>query len=282
MITSLYELLDLFPNALLCAIIMSAVCSTVGVFVILKRVIFISITLSETATCGIAASMVFHFSPLAGALALTTLAGCLLSINYESSRIPRDAVLGFVFLLASSLSIILVSKNGFGLHEIKAMLYGDLIFAGPVDRNNLLLIGLPALILLLIFVRPIFYSFFDRETAQVMGIHCRFWEVSFFIVLSLVVATASKIGGALLVFCYLVVVPATALLLSRNLTIVLLLSPLLGILASLIGLTWSYREDLPGNPTIIVFACFMFLLSSGLTKGINLLKFLINKFGKNL
>jgi len=258
MIESIIELADLFPNALISGMTMTIVCAIIGVFVVLKRIVFISIALSETAACGIASAMLLHLHPLAGAVALTAIVVSLLSINYENSRIPRDAVLGVIFLMASSLSILLVSKSGFGLHEIKAMLYGDLILAGQQDRNILLLASAPSVSFFLLFIRPITYTFFDREASQVMGLACRFWEMSFFFILGLVVSAASKTGGVLLVFCYLVVVPTTALLLTKNLTIVIILSPLLGIATTIGGLTLSYREDLPCNQTIIVISCTVF------------------------
>jgi len=80
-----------------------------------------------------------------------------------------------------------------------------------------------------------------------------------------VVSAASKTGGALLVFCYLVVPPAGALLLSRRLLPVLLLAAVLGVLATFSGLTWSFHHDLPGNQCIVVVAC-------GLLAGIFLVK----------
>ncbi|MGI6355086.1 MAG: metal ABC transporter permease [Lentisphaeria bacterium] len=54
---------------------------------------------------------------------------------------------------------------------------------------------------------------------------------------------------------YLVVVPTAALGVSRRLSVVLVLSTLLGIIATLTGFTWSYRHDLPCNPCIIIAAC---------------------------
>jgi ABC-type Mn2+/Zn2+ transport system permease subunit len=197
---------------------------------------------------------------------LTAVVVAFLSIHYETSRIPRDAVLGVIFLAASALSILLVSKSGFGLQEIKVMLYGDLILAGPADRNILLITGLPVLIFTLAYIRPIFYTFLDPEAARVMGISCRFWELTFFFLLGLIVSAASKSGGVLLVFCYLVAPPATALLLVRNISAVLFLAPVIGVIATFGGLTLSYQADWPGNQTIIMVACILLALAWSIRK----------------
>lgn len=67
MLEQLQTLWSLFPQALLAGVVIAAVCSLLGVFVILKRVVFIGITLSEVAACGIAAGMIFGVHPYVGA-----------------------------------------------------------------------------------------------------------------------------------------------------------------------------------------------------------------------
>jgi hypothetical protein len=57
-----------------------------------------------------------------------------------------------------------------------------------------------------------------------LGVRVRVWEIGFFFALGLVVSGASKVAGALLVFCYLVVAPSAALLVTRRLTTALVLS----------------------------------------------------------
>ena len=257
----------LFPEAVLCGTVMAAVCSAFGVFVVLKRIVFISIALSEAATCGLALALVFHFSPLAGSALVTGAVVFLLTLPEKRQHLPKDVVLGTVFLLTSSASVLLVAQSGFGLEEIKAMLYGDLIVSSPRDRWVLLLTGVPSLAFLLLFIRPVLYSFLDREAAYVMGIRCWFWEGLFFFLLGLVVSGASKSGGALLVFCLLVVVPATALLLARRLWSVIAISVALGVLTTWAGLLTAYSADLPSNPTIIGISCLM-LMSVALVRAV--------------
>jgi len=249
----------LFPEAVVCGTVMAAVCSAFGVFVVLRRIVFISIALSEAATCGLALALVFHFSPLAGSALVTGVVVFLLTLPEKRQRLPKDVVLGTVFLLASSASVLLVAQSGFGLEEIKAMLYGDLIVSSTRDRWVLLLTGVPSLAVLLLFLKPVLYAFLDREAAFVLGVRCWFWEGLFFFLLGLVVSGASKSGGALLVFCQLVVVPATALLLARRLWAVIGISMALGVLTTWAGLLTAYRADLPANPTIIGVACLLLM-----------------------
>jgi len=254
-------LFQLFPYALVAGLVIAFVCALLGVFVILKRVVFIGITLSEVAACGIAAAMVFHVHPFVGASVLTLATVTLLSYPFETNRIPRDAILGVIFVLASGLSILLVCKSGFGLQEVKSLLYGDLILTSRKDLTIILATLLPVLAYFVVFIRPTLYSFLDREAAKVLGIHVAAWELLFFFALGLAVSAASKVAGALLVFCYLAVAPSVALLLSRRLWVVMAASVFTAIVSTMLGLHWSFSRDLPTNQTIAVAACGLFVLA---------------------
>ncbi|NQT20241.1 MAG: metal ABC transporter permease [Planctomycetes bacterium] len=261
MLEDLCTLARMFPAAIAAGFVISSVCALLGVFVILKRVVFIGITLSEAAACGIAAAMVYNFHPYVGACALTLLAVGVLAYPFETNRLPRDAVLGVIFVLTSGLSILLVAKSGFGLHEVKALLYGDLILTTDRDLTIVLATLLPVAVYLLAFLRPTVYTFLDREAARVLGLRVVLWELLYFFALGLAVSAASKVAGALLVFCYLVVAPSAALLLSRRLGLVMLLAVAAAVLSTGIGMYWSFAHDLPTNQSIAVISCAVFCLA---------------------
>lgn len=261
MIAVFTSLIQSFPQAVVAGLLVASVCALLGVFVILKRVVFIGIALSETAACGVAMAMLMHQPPFVGGVILTLAAVALLAYPFENRRIPRDAVLGVLFVLASSLSVLLVSQSGFGLQEIKALLYGDLILTSHADLCIIGAVFLPALFCFLLFIRPTLYTFLDREAAYVLGVKPVLWEMLFFMVLGVTIAAASKITGTLLVFCYLIVPPTFALLLSRRLWLVMILAVMAAMAATVIGLYASFTADLPTNQTICVAACAILTLA---------------------
>jgi len=258
---------NLFPNALAAALLIAVVCSALGVFVLLKRVVFIGITLSEIAALGIALSMAFELPPILGAGILTLASVTMLAAPLESVRLPKDAVMGTVFVLASGLAILVVARSGFGLHEVKTLLYGDIILTSPADLAVMAAVLLPVFAAFLLFLRPILYCSLDRDAARVMGMRVMFWELVYFYCLGLAVSSASKTAGGLLVFCYLVVPPAAGLLLMKRLIPLMLVSTGLAVVATILGITWSLNHDLPANQTIAVAACVLlvgaFLLRAG-------------------
>ncbi|MDI6450957.1 metal ABC transporter permease [Anaerobaca lacustris] len=258
MIDSVRSLLTVFPYAIAAGFLIATVCSLLGVFVILKRVVFIGIALSEAAALGVAAAIMFHIHPFLGATVVTLATVAILAYPFERQRLPRDAVLGIIFVLASSLSVLLVARSGFGLHEVQSLLYGDLILTDRTDLAIILVTLVPVLIYLLVFIRPSLYTFLDREAARVMGVRVMIWELLFFFSLGVAVSAASKVAGALLVFCYLVVTPSAALLLSKRLWLVMFSAVLVSVAATMIGMVWSFRSDLPTNQAVAAVACGLF------------------------
>jgi ABC-type Mn2+/Zn2+ transport system permease subunit len=255
------ELWGQFPLAIAAGLLVGATCSVLGTLIILKRAVFIGIVLSEVAICGIALSFVAGFPPLVGSLGLTLGSVGLLAWPYEQSRIPRDTVLGLIFVLATAGALLLVSHSGFGMQEIKSLVYGDLILAGEGDLRVLIGVLVPVLAGTLIFLRPLLNTFLDRDMAQVLGIWVAVWEGLFFAGLGLAIAVAARTTGAGLVFAYLTAPPAAALLLSRRLPVVLTLAIAFSAVATLLGLYWSFQHDWPTNPSICLAACALFIVA---------------------
>ncbi|MFC1582405.1 metal ABC transporter permease [Planctomycetota bacterium] len=258
----IHDLFTHFPQAVIGGLAIAVTCSILGVFVILKRVVFIGIVLSEVAALGVAIALVFHFHPFVGASILTLASVLILAFPYNSQRIPRDAILGIMFILASSLSILLVSKSGFGLEEVKNLLYGDIIFTTSSDLGIILGVMIPILLFMICFIRPVSYSFLDRDGARVLGINVTLWELLFFFALGFCVSAASKTAGALLVFCYLVIAPSTGLLLSRKLVPAIIISVSASVCATMIGMLVALGKDIPTNQSIAVVSCAILLITA--------------------
>ena len=272
MLDSVWAGFGMFPHALAAGLIIGLACSVLGIFVILKRVVFIGITLSEVAALGIALSMLLQLPPLLGAAVLTLLVVLLLAMPLEPERLPRNALMGIVFVAASALAVLVVAGSGVGLREVKTLLYGDLILTTSNDMFLMAAVLLPVLAVFLLFLRPITYTFLDREAAKVLGINVMVWEMLYFCCLGLAVSAASKAAGALLVFCYLVAPPAAGLLLGRRLPVVMLISAVIAVCGTVAGIGWSLKNDLPANQAVVVALTAFFVVAAVLRGVIKLLR----------
>ena len=251
------EMLHLFPVAICAGLVIAVCCSFLGTLVVLKRLVFIGATLSQVAACGIAAAFFYRFNPFWGAVAFNLAAVTILALSSDEIRIPRDAVMAFLFIAASGASVLWAANSANGLDEVHSLLYGDLLITSVPDLQILLLILFPLFLLVLLFLRPVVYTFVDREESRVLGIKARLWELFFYYVLGMVVSASSKLGGMILVFCYLVVPAMGSLILCNRLITAFLVSVFLGVLFTLLGFDISYRHDLPTNQVIVAVSCLI-------------------------
>ena len=262
MIQAVQDAVAFVPWAFVAGTLVAVTCAVFGVLVILRRVVFIGITLAEVGAFGVALALMLGMPPTLGAILVTVAAAIYIAQPRQEARIPRDAILGIVFAGSAAGSVLVVARSGFGLHEVESLLYGDLILAAPGELAVMAAILTPALLFVLIFLRPLMHAMVDADYARVQQIAVRLWDTAFFVALSLAVAAASKTTGALLVFTYLIVLPSAALMLSRRMGVVLLLAAILNALATGTGLIVSFATDLPSNPTIIGCALVLFIALS--------------------
>lgn len=241
-------------------VLIATVSSQLGVFVLTKRVVFIGVTLSQVSALGVAIALLMKWNPQLCAIGLSVPIALLLAFPFETTRIPRDTILGIIFIAASAFSILVMAQSAHGLQQVKVILYGNLLFASKQDFWVSLSLLLPVLVFFLLGLRPTLFTFLDRDAAQVTGVHTAAWELAFFLVLALVISVSTKVTGALLTFCYLVIGPAVGLLFGNRFPTTLLISSFFGVAITLAGMALSYIKNLPTSHTIAGIAASMLVI----------------------
>src|SRR4051812_26583589 len=97
----------LWRDAVLAAVLVSIICGWLGVYVILKRIVFVSAALPQVSGLGIALSFYlgsfigphghgefFLFHPIVMALLCSFIAAALLSMNVEYKKLGRESLIG--------------------------------------------------------------------------------------------------------------------------------------------------------------------------------------------
>jgi ABC-type Mn2+/Zn2+ transport system permease subunit len=175
--------------------------------------------------------------------------------------IPRDAVLGTVFVSAVAGRILILQKAPrVEAAEIENLLRGDILFVTP--DLFVLMAGafLAAMGLHLLFFKEFTYISFDPETARTQGLKAGWWDLLFYVLAAGVISFATHMVGDVFVFGFLVIPPVSAILLCRRVTMIFAVSALLGALAPVVGLLLAFTFDFPSSPAIVaVVFCFLLL-----------------------
>jgi ABC-type Mn2+/Zn2+ transport system permease subunit len=257
-----FDTVLLFREALYGALVIAVACSVLGVYVVLRRIVFVGAALAQLSSAGIALALWLSglgvlawltHSPIIVSL-LVTLAGVLFfGAGGGRGRIPPDATIGVTYAVAAALGILLISKAATGeAHDI--FLEGNIL--GITRRDTLVLaaVSVPVLLVHLVFFKEFLFVSFDRETARTLGYRVRFWDLLLYLTLGLVIAFAMQFAGVMLVFNFLVLPAVTALLLSRSMSGTFGWAIASALLASVTGFALSVSFDLPTGPAIIAMS----------------------------
>jgi ABC-type Mn2+/Zn2+ transport system permease subunit len=265
-------------DAILAGLFLAATFSLLGVFVVLRRIVFIGITLAQVASAGTAFSFFLtavggaSFGVLASAWWLhwgeilcsgifTLLAVLAISGGSQKKQIPSEAVIGFAFAAFWALGILLVSRSGQGIAKVQNLVQGDLLM---ICTSHLIIVGGVALVtwgVLLVFWKEHLLVSFDPAMAQALGFRIRRWDLIFYCLLGLAVVSGIRYAGLLLIFTYLVVPPVTGLILGSSVEQTAILSVASALLATVLGLGLSFQWDLPASPLIAMLSVGFALLA---------------------
>jgi zinc/manganese transport system permease protein len=123
----------------------------------------------------------------------------------KDQKVPQEALIGIVYIVAAAASILVLAGGAGGSEELKASLVGELLdVAAPEVLKTF---GIFAAIGIVHFVfRKKFWAISeDPAAAAASGLNIRWWDFLFFVLFGIVVTSFVHIGGVLLVFTYLVV-----------------------------------------------------------------------------
>lgn len=248
------ELFDTYRHAYAAAALLAVGCAVVGVHVVLRRVAFVGIATAQVAAAGTALAFLVHVPPLAGAVVATTLGLGLFASGRISPRLTRDGLVGVAFALASALAVLFVSRSGAELDQVEHIVYGTLLFA---TGEQVAWLGGGVAVVLAVhaaFGREFLMVSFDAESARTLGVPTRRFELLFYLSLGVVIALAISTAGSLLAFAFLILPPLCGLLLCNRLLSVGLVSAVVALAVSLVGVLNSVVFDVPTGPAVVVTA----------------------------
>lgn len=250
----------IFKEALFGALIIGTACSVLGVWVVLRRIVFVGAALAQLSSAGLALAFLLGglgiggeltHHPVAVSLVLTLAGAAFFAVGHkERAGIPPDATIGVTYAVAAALGILLIAKAAGGeAHDI--FLQGNILGITMADVKVLLAVTLPVLAVHAAFYKEFLFVSFDRETARTLGYRVARWEQLLYFTFGLVIAFAMQFAGVLLVFNYLVLPAVTGILMARTMAGIFAIAALAGIIASVVGFTLSVPFDVPSGPAII-------------------------------
>ena len=245
-------------RAFIAGILVALTCSTMGVFIVLRRLSLISDGLGHVSLAGIAAGILFGFYTLWGAM-IAVVAG-IFGINYlRKLHIAGDTAIAIMFSAGLALGIVLISLSNAATAELESYLFGAIL--GISTQDVILALCLSAFVIATIYLlfKEFFAITFDSEFAKISGMPVERLELLFTLLTGLTIVVSIKLVGVLLVTSMIVVPSISAMLFKVNFRRTILLANALAVASVISGLYLSFWYNLASGGTIVLVSIALFL-----------------------
>ena len=261
------------------ATVVAMACSTLGVFLVLRKMSMMCDSITHTVLLGI----VFAFfvtkdlsSPLLliGATLIGVVTVWLTELLKNTRLLGNDAAIGVVFPLLFSIAIILISVYAGNVHlDTRCVLLGELAYA-PFDRTMFLGMNLPSslvtmgfllvlnLLFVIIFYKELKLSTFDGMLAASMGFMPVLLHYLLMTLVSLTTVGAFEAVGSILVIAFMVGPPCAAYLLTKKLHLMIIYSCIIGGASGVLGYKLAQLLDasISGCMAMVIGIIFFVIL----------------------
>ena len=133
---------DIWRDPLIASVLAGALCGFLGIYVVLRRTVFVSAALTQLSTLGIIAALILEESlgveaehagvQLAVALIFSVAGALVLGMALHGRRLPGEASVGVSYVLAGALVVLGANRLVHAAHDLNAMVFGNAV-AVPVS-----------------------------------------------------------------------------------------------------------------------------------------------------
>jgi len=258
----------LLRNSVYTSVLIGFACPLVGVFLVLRRLVFIGVALPQISSTGVAIALSVpfwlgamrpehaahseHLLAYTGSLVFSLSAIFVLALLERRGRGLPEGRLGTLYVVAAALNILLLSKNRYAEVGWLDLLKGEVITIDDVDLGMTALTLALVLTVLGLYHKELLLVSFDRAMAVTLGKNIVFWDLLLYLLIGLTVSMAVLSVGPLIAFGFLLMPALTAHHFARTMRQFTLFASLLGGVSAFVGFWIAYELDWPVGPTDVV------------------------------
>ncbi len=228
-----------------------------GLHIVQRGVIFVDLALAQTAAFGTCVAMlvgydVHDWQSYVFSLGFTFAGAVVLTFTRSrNQRVPQEALIGIVYVVAAAAAILALSKGAGGSEELQRSLVGELLVVPHAEVIKTFGLFVVIGVVHFVFRKKFLAISADPEKAAASGLNVRWWDFVFYMLFGLVVTSFVHIGGVLLVFSYLVVPAVCATYLVTSFVTRFAVGWGIATLASVVSLLITAKVDLPIGAAIV-------------------------------
>lgn len=252
---------DFFQRALTGGLLIGLTAPLIGIFLVLRRLSMIGDTLAHVTIAGVALGFLVNVYPIGVGLVFAVVAS--FAIEKLRKAYKGYAELSIAVIMAGGVALAsLFFTLGMGYNtDVMSYLFGSIY---TLDTTDLYVVGAVTVVVVTvvsIFFKEMFLLTFEEDAASVSGLPVKLLNMLITVMTALVISTAIKIVGALLVSALLTIPAACSLLIARSFKSSVIFSVAIAEIAVVAGLVTAGVWNLAPGATIVLLLIAMLILT---------------------
>ena len=247
-------------NAFLVMLLIAPAAALMSCFLVLKGWSLMGDAVSHAVLPGVVVAYIIGIPLIIGAF----LAGlfCALATGFikDHSRVKQDTVMGVIFSGMFGLGIVIYTQISSDVH-LDHILFGNMLGVAANDLWTAGIISGGVALILTAKWRDILAHAFDPVQARMVGLRVDVIHYGLLAILSATIVAMLSSVGIILSIALLIAPGAIAFLITRRMSTMLIVSVVIALLASCIGIYASFWIDSEPAPTIVLVLTLMFIVS---------------------
>jgi len=247
-------------RGLLAGTMVGILCAVIGTYVVLRGMAFLGDALAHAILPGVAIAYLFGGNLLLGALVAAIVVAIGIGYFSRQGTVKEDTAIGILFAAALSLGVAMISSIRTYAVDLSHILFGNVLGVSPTDLWLTAGLGLVILLTVFLLYRPFMVISFDPVLAATLRLPTELLRNIMLILLAVTIVVSLQTVGVGLGAAMLVTPAATAYLLTKRLSSMMLVSAALGAVSSIVGLYVSYYMNIVSGSAIVLTATAIFMI----------------------
>ncbi|ABC77081.1 metal ABC transporter permease [Syntrophus aciditrophicus] len=258
-------------RALIAGLFIALLCSTQGVFLVLRRLSLIGDGLAHATFGTVALALLFKSSPLVVSLPLVMICSIGIMKITQKMRLYGDAAIGVISSLGIAGGVMISSLAGGFNVDLFSFLFGSILSISRLEVFIAIILSAAVILFLSFFYNEWLLITFDGESAKAAGINVKALDNVFAILTAITVVLSMKVVGIMLISSLLILPAVTALQLARSFRTTMLIAAVSALTSVLTGIIFSFYLDVPTGAAIVILN-LVFFISAYFYKRISIIK----------
>jgi len=257
---------EFMQNALIAGLLAAVACGIVGVYIVVKKVVFISGGIAHASFGGIGLGYFLGINPVLGAMFFTLVSALSIGLVTRRTRLPEDTAIGILWSMGMALGIIFVGLAPGYAPDLFSYLFGNILTVPTFDLMLMLILDAVIITVVLLLYKEFLFLSFDEEFSTVAGVPTERLYLLLLCLVALTVVVLIRVVGIILVIALLTIPAALARQFTHSLKKMMLLAILAGVVFTFSGLWLSYLLDLASGATIILVSGTVLFICFGISR----------------